>query len=589
MDRLIERKQMSTKTTFKRVALVAVAALGFGMLSVVPSSAVTAPGTVTPYYVSVAGSASLIMDGTDAAATETATQIAGPVNYVALTAGSSLAAAGTAVVTVTGSTLSVPTPGGTTWTTNTAATQTVSAANTVTGSIINVLTPAAGTITVTVARRTGPVSGVYTDTTIQTFTITVSTTSASAAFSATGSTSVISLGTTYAPAVALTDDVVAVAKNTAQVANIKVSLLNGLGSAYAGTDATATVTSGPALIAYSATGTGTGNAKAAAITLTAGVGYVAINGDGTAGNAVITITVGTTVLATEKVTFYGSLAKLTATVKTSLQGDTVAAQSTSLLIVGYDAAGNVVPSQGLTVTSSDTTKLASYTPTSAALATSTAAQGPTSIAGKYGAVTLAIKDTLTGLVTTSATVTVASAVSKTTKIAFDATDYVPGAAMKFTVSAVDANGLAVADGTVVSSLFTAVPTANTSLINFPTVWTATTTGGAYTYTVYPLVSGPVAISATDSDAAAALSATATVTGDTAAADAAAEATDAANAATDAANAAAEAADAATAAAQDAADAVAALSAQVATLIGALKAQLTALTNLVIKIQKKVKA
>jgi hypothetical protein len=74
-----------------------------------------------------------------------------------------------------------------------------------------------------------------------------------------------------------------------------------------------------------------------------------------------------------------------------------------------------------------------------------------------------------------------------------------------------------------------------------------------------------------------------------AADAAAEATDAANAATDAANAAAEAADAATAAAQDAADAVAALSAQVSSMMSSLKAQLTALTNLVIKIQKKVKA
>jgi len=75
----------------------------------------------------------------------------------------------------------------------------------------------------------------------------------------------------------------------------------------------------------------------------------------------------------------------------------------------------------------------------------------------------------------------------------------------------------------------------------------------------------------------------------AAADAAAEATDAANAATDAANAAAEAADAATAAAQDAADAVAALSTQVSEMIDALKKQITALTNLVIKIQKKVKA
>ena len=75
----------------------------------------------------------------------------------------------------------------------------------------------------------------------------------------------------------------------------------------------------------------------------------------------------------------------------------------------------------------------------------------------------------------------------------------------------------------------------------------------------------------------------------AASDAAAEATDAANAATDAANAAAEAADAATAAAQDAADAVAALSTQVSEMVDALKKQITALTNLVIKIQKKVKA
>jgi hypothetical protein len=83
--------------------------------------------------------------------------------------------------------------------------------------------------------------------------------------------------------------------------------------------------------------------------------------------------------------------------------------------------------------------------------------------------------------------------------------------------------------------------------------------------------------------------TSTADAATAAADAAAEATDAANAATDAANAAAEAADAATAAAQDAADAVAALSTQVSEMVDALKKQITALTNLVIKIQKKVKA
>jgi hypothetical protein len=72
-------------------------------------------------------------------------------------------------------------------------------------------------------------------------------------------------------------------------------------------------------------------------------------------------------------------------------------------------------------------------------------------------------------------------------------------------------------------------------------------------------------------------------------DAANEATDAANAATDAANAAAEAADAATAAAQDAQAAVAALATEVAAMISGIKAQIIRLTNLVVKIQKKVNA
>ncbi len=109
--------------------------------------------------------------------------------------------------------------------------------------------------------------------------------------------------------------------------------------------------------------------------------------------------------------------------------------------------------------------------------------------------------------------------------------------------------------------------------------TTTTAGTGASLSAAGVNSVAVAVEATDAAASNASAAT----------DAAAEATDAANAATDAANAAAEAADAATAAAQDAADAVAALSAQVSSLISGLKSQLTALTNLVIKIQKKVRA
>jgi len=50
-----ERKQMSTKTTLKRIALVAVSALGFGMLSVVPSSAATGSMTLSTSSLTVVG------------------------------------------------------------------------------------------------------------------------------------------------------------------------------------------------------------------------------------------------------------------------------------------------------------------------------------------------------------------------------------------------------------------------------------------------------------------------------------------------------------------------------------------------------
>ena len=84
-----------------------------------------------------------------------------------------------------------------------------------------------------------------------------------------------------------------------------------------------------------------------------------------------------------------------------------------------------------------------------------------------------------------------------------------------------------------------------------------------------------------------LSATAKVTNK--ASDAAKEAAKAADAAVLAAEAATKAADAATLKAQEAVTAVTTLSAQVTTLIASLRKQITALTGLVVKIQKKVRA
>jgi len=223
-------------------------------------------------------------------------------------------------------------------------------------------------------------------------------------------------------------------------------------------------------------------------------------------------------------------------------------------------------------------------------------------------------------------------------VSFDQSNYKPGQVATITVKILDAKGAAVPRGKY--SVFNSALSTNYSLSGGSTPGTAVATAtcvdalgvpgtaaatcaagyvqtrpvlnagdvwisgsdGTATFTVnMPSTPGTVTLSGTIStylpnglgtsaNAGTAISATAIVDDPNSdAVDAANEATDAANAATDAANAAAEAADAATAAAQDAQAAVADLAAQVATLIAGIKAQITSLTNLVIKIQKKVKA
>jgi protocatechuate 3,4-dioxygenase beta subunit len=238
------------------------------------------------------------------------------------------------------------------------------------------------------------------------------------------------------------------------------------------------------------------------------------------------------------------------------------------------------------------------------------------------------------------TIRVGSTVPDKVTVAFDKTDYAPGEVAVVTVTITDKKGLPVPRGKYqvfnsalsasrAFALGTAPGTANANAtcvdaysvpgaaaatcaagftqsvpaLEAGSVWISGNTGTA-TFTMnMPLAPGEVKLSGTtwtylpnglgiSANAGAAVSATANVTADPgvqAAQDAANEATDAANAATDAANAAAEAADAATAAAQDAADAVSALATSVEAMVSALKKQITALTNLVIKIQKKVKA
>jgi len=92
----IERKQMSTKTTLKRIALVAVSALGFGMLSVTPSLALATGLSVDKSSITVV--APTTVSGTDT-----------PTAVVAITVSNNTALTGLgSLETVTATVTSVP-------------------------------------------------------------------------------------------------------------------------------------------------------------------------------------------------------------------------------------------------------------------------------------------------------------------------------------------------------------------------------------------------------------------------------------------------------------------------------------------------
>jgi len=600
---------MSTKTTFKRIALVAVAALGFGMLSVVPSNA----AAVDVWDITVAESI--------AAGGESAVQVAGFANYVTFAVGTANNAAANTnwTVKVSGAGAKIATAGANltiasdSLSASTAVNSTVSA-NAASSFTVN--TPTAGTVSVAVYQNVlAPSTGIWSNTLDETMTITVKATGTANVYSAADST-VYGSSAPGAAATSVTEAALAVTPasgsytydGTTEVFRVDTAQLDANGNA---------LTSGFKTTVATITGAGTiGSATNTPIaTVVASATQSStfyVFADGRAGVGTLTISVGGAVAKTYSITFYGAPASFAVSATSANTQYTYNAQISTTqgiaasLGVGeqqwwsvklVDAAGvTSVAAPAVTITIADTTILSD--PGQAA--------GIVKVQGvKAGTTTFTVKDTATGLIVLGpVTVKVSNTTAASATFTLDKSDYVSGEAFTLTINAKDANGLPLADGTyasmasVASSTLT-YTTAGTILSG--AVSPSFVNGVATVKGFMPVVTGPVTFTATlgttgvaTAAQGAKLTATANVSSaavDTAqaATDAAAEATDAANAATDAANAAAEAADAATAAAQDAADAVAALSTQVSEMVNALKKQITALTNLVIKIQKKVKA
>jgi hypothetical protein len=318
--------------------------------------------------------------------------------------------------------------------------------------------------------------------------------------------------------------------------------------------------------------------------------HIGVFADGTAGVSTITLTTLTgTVLATERVTFYGDIASIVATPVKSVIAS--GANVSTVKAVAYDAAGVTVGAGTLNAFSSNTA-IVSDSGTAATIVNGEALFTLTGVSA--GGVAVTVKS---GTISAIAVPVRVESALASVKVAFDKAEYLPGEAATITVTPVDAAGLPLSAKTHANLFATGGITSTYAFGSGSDVLTGvsvtTDTSTVKTFKVFmPLTETEVKISATGGSSLpvagqVVVSASAKVTNK--AADAAKDAAKAADAAVLAAEAATKAADNATAQAKAAVDAVAALSTQVATLIASLRKQITALTALIVKIQKKVRA
>ena len=378
------------------------------------------------------------------------------------------------------------------------------------------------------------------------------------------------------------------ATSTDAAAVIVVTPKNAAGGS--ATESILATVSGSGLIGYGTNAT-TMSATGRALVIPNG-NYIGVFADGTAGVATVTLTTLTgTLLATEKVTFYGDIATIVTTPIKSVIS--VGANTTTVKAVAYDAAGVTVGAGTLYANSSDVATVSD----SGTAATIVNGEAVFTITGvKSGGVALTVRNA-TGTIVSAPVSTRVEAAAATVKISFDKSEYLPGEAATIKVQVLDASGLPLS-GKTHANLFavggiTSSYAFGSGSADLTGVSVTTDTETVKTFKVFmPLTETEVKVTA-KGGASLPLAgqvevfATAKVTNK--ASDAAKLAADAAEAAKDAADKATIAADKATAQAALALDAVTKLSATVSAMLSSLKKQITSLTALVLKIQKKVKA
>jgi hypothetical protein len=609
----IERKSMSTKTSIKRVALVAAAALTIGGFSAVSAHATT---YATPFTVTQADAGKNVA----AATSLTASGVAGAYNYVEITAGSNLDAGSSLGLTVTGSAA-----GAVTVTTDANA---ATHADTLTvvgnsvvgqagniyinGDVIRIATPSVGSFTVQVNELT-TANGVTSTTALQTISVTVNTASIVGTISTASSFGVlVDTSSAYTPAVfanletatltsSTTDGTTPIYKgatgsSSVQGAVVAVRLLDTEATPVplAGVSVSASIV-GAGLIAGTGSNTDTYTlyawasplSGAASTTDAAGWAFFNVYNSGASGTGTITVSYTnasgvTTVVTTKSVVFYSStVASIkvttphgvipTATVSSftptategislynSGHGASTTTSSAALAIVAKDSNGNLIPG-----TDNATTTL--FTVTSSAPAVATVGSGsvyfdsnnayfyPVITPVSAGTTTITVVDAATGLVSGSAVITVSGADVNAVTPSTGASSYDPGTKVTYNLTIANAKGTSVPDGTY-AQFFTkgAAPITSVGVQGTVSGESVTTVNGVAASTFYaPLQGGNVLITGGVLGASTTIFATALQSATLADATFSVNGSSDASAATDAANAATDAANAAADAADNA--------------------------------------
>lgn len=562
--------------SFKKIALGLAAATSFSVLSALPTSAAVNAPTLT------------IDSATDAVSTgESATAVV-TLSFISQTAADTATIISAMFTQPTGSAKSA------TFSLLETATATAAIAGNRVSADVNstVNTPTYVTAKFLVTLDTPAVAGTYearilTTSPINgpsvTWTVTVKAADLTPAASTT--TSILNKGETVS---ATADEAVYAPKATATDAAAVIAVTPKNAAGGSATESILATVTGSGLIGYG-TNPATISAQGRALVIPTG-NHIGVFADGTAGVSTITLTTLTgTVIATEKVTFYGDIASIVATPVKSV----IATGSNVSVVkaVAYDASGVTVGAGTLNAYSSDIS-VVSDSGTAATIVNGEAVFTLTGV--KAGGIALTVKS---GTVAAIAVPVRVEGTLSAVKIAFDKSEYLPGEAATITVTPVDAAGLPLSAKTYANLFATGGITSSYAFGSGSDVLTGvsvtTDTSTVKTFKVFmPLTETEVKVTAVGGTSLplagqVAVSATAKVTNK--ASDAAKLAEKAAQDAVLAAEAATKAADAATLKAQEAVTAVATLSAQVATLIASLKKQITTLTALVVKIQKKVRA